>query len=200
MAAVSSFQKKFFLSALCSMWDLSSLARDWTQSPCIGGHAVLTTRPLGKSQQSVNAAKHYYICSVFRASPSYGDLVYVWILSSERYNVKHLPWPQKLAFVTCQVLHDQDIKSLARGVPVRWEWDKEGDNLCSWRPAGLKWVPLCPTSLTLVTNLRMQTFWVKRTFIMGFQGLLAEEALIQGGSANKSPSGKASGRKVKWLI
>ena len=26
----------FFLAALCSMWDLSSLTRDQTQAPCIG--------------------------------------------------------------------------------------------------------------------------------------------------------------------
>lgn len=40
-------------------------------------------------------------------------------------------------------------------------------------------------------------FLVNRTFIMGFQGILTEEALIQGGSANKSPSEKASGWKAK---
>ena len=40
-------------------------------------------------------------------------------------------------------------------------------------------------------------FLVNRTFRMGFQGILTEEALIQGGLVNKSPSGRASGRKVK---
>ena len=56
-------------------------------------------------------------------------------------------------------------------------------------------------SLSYQPNFNHQSenadFLVNRTFRKGFQGILTKEALIQGGSANKSPSGKASGRKVK---
>ena len=46
-----------FLALSCSMWNLSSLTRDWTHVCCLWKHGVLTTGPPGNSHNHLTILK-----------------------------------------------------------------------------------------------------------------------------------------------